>query len=69
MGFFLKEVKLLLHLKKKELKCLCDFLLCFMFPQSFHVQNKLSSQINAIQVLFKNFMLKKQDIIEVKIEA
>jgi hypothetical protein len=41
-----------------------------MFPQRFHVQKELSSQINAIQVLFKKkFMVKKQDIIEVKIKA
>jgi len=68
--FLGKEVKLLLHLKKKRsLSVFVTFLCVSCFLKLSCSKQVEFSEINAIQVLFKNFMLKKQDIIEVKIEA
>jgi hypothetical protein len=68
--FFGKEVKLLLHFKKKRSLSVFVIFLCVSCFLKLSCSKQVEfSEINAIQVLFKNFMLKKQDIIEVKIEA
>ncbi len=49
-----------------------SLLLSYVFhvSSSFHVQNKLSFlKLMQFKFCLKNFMVKKQDIIEVKIEA
>jgi hypothetical protein len=44
----------------------CDFLLCVLFLQAFVFLKKkaMNIQIEALQVSFENFTLKKQDTIE-----
>lgn len=48
----------------RKLKLVYDFLLCFLFFNLSCSKEVVSSQVEVLQVLFKNFMFKKEDTIE-----